>query len=67
MDIVEDSALNGEDNGILGIRWVEASMLYLTLSIKGIPGANAKPNKIEKDFSNVYALQILWRMRGIED
>ena len=42
-------------------------MLYLTLSIKGIPGANAKPNKIEKDFSNVYALQILWRMRGIED
>ena len=67
MDIVEDSTLNGEDRGILGVGCVEASMLYLTLSIKGVPGANAKPNKVEKDFSNVYALQILWRMRGIED
>ena len=56
--IVEDSALNGEDHGILGVRCVEASMLHLTLSIKGIPAANAKPNKVEKDVENVYTLNI---------
>ena len=37
---------------------MEASMLHLTLSIKGIPAANAKPNKVEKDVENVYVLNI---------
>ena len=36
-------------------------MLHLSVSIncKGIPKANAKPNEVEKDVENVYALQIL--------
>ena len=44
-------------------------MLHLSVSIncKGIPKANAKPNEVEKDVENVYALQILQRMRGGED
>ena len=48
----------GKIKGIIRGRCVEASMLHFTVSIKGIPGAN------EKDVKNVYALQILWRMRG---
>ena len=39
-------------------------MLHLTVSIKGIPDANAKLNEVEKVVENVYALQICWRMRG---
>ena len=52
---------------IIWVRCAEASMLHLNVSIKGIPGANAKLNEVEKDVYNVYALQILWRMRGWED
>ena len=64
-DIVEGSALNGEDQGNhIRVRCAEASMLHLTVSIKGIQGANAKPNEVEKDVENVYALQILWRLPG---
>ena len=64
MDIVEGSALMGKIKGIIRIRCAEGSMLHLTVSIKGIQGANAKPNEVEKDVENVYALQILWRLPG---
>ena len=33
MDIVEDSALNGEDQEIIRGRWGEASMLHFTVQI----------------------------------
>ena len=46
---------------------MEASLLHFTVSIKGVPGGNAKLNEVEKDFENFYTLQILWRMRGFED
>ena len=39
-------------------------MLHLTVSIEAIPGANAKPNGVEKDVENIYALQIVWGMQG---
>ena len=52
MDIVEGSALMGEIKGIIRIRCAEGSMLHLTVSIKGIQGANAKPNEVEKDVEN---------------
>ena len=42
-------------------------MLHLTVSIKGIPEANAKQSEVEKDVENVYALQVYWRMQGWED
>ena len=54
----------GKIEGIIRVRCVEASMLHLTASMKGIPEANAKPDEVEKDIENVYALQIYWRMRG---
>ena len=54
----------GKIKGIIRVRCIEASMLHLTVSIKATPGANAKPNEVEKDVENVYALQILWRMQG---
>ena len=38
----------GKIMGIIRVRCVEASMLHLTVSIKGIPGANSKPNEVEK-------------------
>ena len=34
---------------IIWVRCAEASMLHLNVSIKGIPGANAKLNEVEKD------------------
>ena len=37
MDIVGDSAWNGMIK--IRVRYVEASLVYLTMSIKGIPGA----------------------------
>ena len=57
----------GKIKGIRRGRCMEVSMFHLTVNIKGIPGADAKPNEVEKDVENVYALQILWRMQGRED
>ena len=36
MDIVEDSALNGKDQGNHKSQMLETSMLHLTVSIKGV-------------------------------
>ena len=46
----------GKIKGIIRIRCVEASLLHLTVSIKGIPGANAKPDEVENHVEKVYAL-----------
>ena len=46
----------GKIKGIIRVGCVEASLLHLTVSIKGIPGANAKPDEDEKDVEKVYAL-----------
>ena len=48
----------GKIKGIIRVRCVEASMLHLTVSIKGIPGADAKSSEVEKNVEYVYALQI---------
>ena len=51
---------------------MEASVVHVTLSIKGIPGASAKSNEVVKAVENVYKQEcpvlrvaILWRMRGL--
>ena len=61
-------SLNGEDQGNHKSQMRGSlSMLHLTVSIKGIPDANAKLNEVEKDVENVNALQICGRMRGWVD
>ena len=65
MDTVEGIRRNGEDQGNHKSQMRGSlSMLHLTVSIKGIPDANAKLNEVEKDVENVNALQICGIMRG---